>query len=77
MTQILGGMAADRFGGARVLLTGLGLWSLAVCLIPASTVPGSPFPPFMVIVAARVLFGMASGCAVPACASAAGPDGIA
>ena len=70
MTQILGGMAADRFGGARVLLIGLGLWSLAVCLIPTSTLPGTPFPPFAVIMAARILFGMASGCAVPACASA-------
>ena len=42
VTQILGGIAADRLGGARVLLVGLGLWSLAVTAIPAATSLSSP-----------------------------------
>lgn len=42
-TQILGGVAADRLGGARVLLVGLGMWSLAVTAIPAaSTLTSAP-----------------------------------
>ena len=66
VTQILGGMAADRLGGARVLLVGLGLWSLAVALIPVSV--ASPAPVVMLL-ATRVLFGAASGCAIPATAA--------
>jgi ACS family sodium-dependent inorganic phosphate cotransporter len=42
ITQIVGGLAADRVGGARVLLVGLGLWSLAVTAIPASTLTSAP-----------------------------------
>lgn len=67
VTQILGGVAADRFGGAKVLLAGLGLWSVGVAMIPAATLTPAPVA---VIVAARVLFGAASGCVMPASAAA-------
>ena len=67
VTQILGGVAADRFGGAKVLLAGLGLWSVGVAMIPAATLTPTPVA---VIVAARVLFGAASGCMMPASAAA-------
>ena len=66
-TQVVGGVAADALGGARVLLLGLALWSVAVVAVPASAV--SPFP-VAALVAARALFGAASGCAVPAAAAA-------
>jgi len=66
-TQVLGGVAADTLGGARVLLFGLFFWSLAVAVVPASAV--SPFP-VATLIAARFLFGAASGCAVPAAAAA-------
>ena len=66
-TQFVGGVAADALGGARVLLFGLLLWSVAVAAIPASA--ASPFP-VATLVAARALFGAASGCAVPAAAAA-------
>jgi ACS family sodium-dependent inorganic phosphate cotransporter len=66
-TQVVGGVAADALGGARVLLFGLLLWSVAVAAIPASA--ASPFP-VATLVAARALFGAASGCAVPAAAAA-------
>jgi ACS family sodium-dependent inorganic phosphate cotransporter len=68
VTQILGGLAADRLGGARVLLVGLGLWSLAVTAIPAASAMSSS--PVAMLVAARVMFGAASGCAIPASAAA-------
>jgi len=67
VTQVLGGVAADKFGGAKVLLMGLGLWSVGVAMIPAATLTPAPIA---VIVAARVLFGAASGCTMPASAAA-------
>ena len=67
LTQIVGGVAADAVGGARVLLVGLGLWSVAVALIPASALSPNPIATLII---ARALFGAASGCAVPASAAA-------
>lgn len=67
LTQIIGGVAADAVGGARVLLIGLGLWSVAVALIPASALSPNPI---ITLIIARALFGAASGCAVPASAAA-------
>ena len=67
VTQVLGGVAADKFGGAKVLLMGLGMWSVGVAMIPAATLTPAPIA---VIVAARVLFGAASGCTMPASAAA-------
>ena len=67
LTQIVGGVAADAVGGARVLLIGLGLWSVAVALIPASALSPNPI---VTLIIARALFGAASGCAVPASAAA-------
>ena len=64
---ILGGVAADEFGGARVLLVGLGLWSIAVAAIPFCA---STSAPVAAMVAARVVFGAASGCALPGSAAA-------
>ena len=67
LTQIIGGVAADAVGGARVLLIGLGLWSVAVALIPASALSPNPI---ITLIIARALFGAASGRAVPASAAA-------
>jgi ACS family sodium-dependent inorganic phosphate cotransporter len=63
VTQLAAGAASDRYGGAKVLLFGLFLWSTAVALTPFS---GGVYA----ILAARFMFGAASGCALPASAAA-------
>ena len=63
VTQLAAGAASDRYGGAKVLLFGLFLWSTAVALTPLS---GGVYA----ILAARFMFGAASGCALPASAAA-------
>ena len=60
------GLLADRFGGPRVLLAGLALWSLATAALPLAR--GSPAP-LAVLTLARVLFGLGSAVALP-CVSA-------
>lgn len=57
-TQIVGGLLATRFGGKRVLLFAVGLWSLATMLAPnAATVSTEVF------IASRVLVGIGEGLA--------------
>ena len=67
VTQVIGGVAADILGGARILLFGLLCWSIAVAAIPISAMSLHPVP---YLIAARFLFGAASGCAVPSAAAA-------
>ena len=42
LTQSLAGFAADAFGGARTLLLGLALWSLAVAAVPLAALAPDP-----------------------------------
>ena len=56
MTQILGGLAARRYGGRVVLLTGVGLWSLFTMLTPVAAVSG-----MTPLILCRVLMGLGEG----------------
>ena len=67
MTQLAAGAASDKYGGVKVLLGGLAMWSLAVAATPVSAMTSAPV---MAVVASRFLFGAASGCALPASAAA-------
>ena len=67
VTQLAAGASSDRFGGAKVLLGGLCVWSIAVAVTPLSSMTTAPV---LAVVAARFLFGAASGCALPASAAA-------
>ena len=67
LTQTISGFAADAFGGARTLLLGLALWSLAVAAVPLAALAPDPLA---ALALARFLHGAASGCAVPATAAA-------
>jgi ACS family sodium-dependent inorganic phosphate cotransporter len=67
LTQALAGFASDAFGGARTLLLGLALWSLAVAAVPLAALAPDPL---VALALARFLHGAASGCAVPATAAA-------
>lgn len=59
MTQVPGGLLADRYGGRRVLAWGSVLWSSFTLLTPLATTPG-----FMYSV--RALLGLAEGVSFPA-----------
>jgi ACS family sodium-dependent inorganic phosphate cotransporter len=64
--QLPAGVAADKFGGTRVMLCGLVLWSLATCgtfLAKLSTFP------LTVAITSRVLMGLGSAVALPAVAA--------
>ena len=60
MTQILGGLAARRYGGRVVLLTGVGLWSLFTMLTPVAAVSG-----MTPLILCRVLMGLGEGVTMP------------
>lgn len=66
LSQLPGGYASSRFGGRKVLATGVGLWSLATAMIPlvAGTVPGLCF--------ARASVGLGEGLAPSAATSLIG-----
>jgi hypothetical protein len=64
--QLPAGALADRFGGLRVLLFGLALWSAATALTALATAGGG----LAAVYASRLLLGAASACAMP-CVSAA------
>ncbi|GBF87543.1 hypothetical protein Rsub_00254 [Raphidocelis subcapitata] len=64
--QLPAGALADRFGGLRVLLFGLALWSAATALTALATAGGG----LPAVYASRLLLGAASACAMP-CVSAA------
>ena len=61
LTQIVGGRAADRFGGKDVLLFGVVAWSLATFFTPAAAA-GRAAP----LLLARVALGAGEGVAFPA-----------
>ena len=58
--QLLGGILANKFGGDRVLLAAVLVWSLATLFTPAATYIG-----FFVLIAARVVLGLGEGLATP------------
>jgi MFS family permease len=60
-TQILGGLAARRFGGRNVLVVGVALWSLFTILTPAAAAAGMPQ-----LLLCRVLMGLGEGVTMPA-----------
>lgn len=61
LTQILGGVWADRFGGKVVLGFGVIWWSLATVLTPLAATLGLP-----ALLAARACMGIGEGVAMPA-----------
>ena len=61
LTPIFGGVLADKIGGARVLLGGLLIWSLATMATPlAATTKSIPF-----LCLCRVVMGLGEGVALP------------
>ncbi|KAF8059183.1 NDK1 [Scenedesmus sp. PABB004] len=73
--QLPAGRLADEYGGPRVLLAGLALWSAATALTAAAGLgvggagagggAGGSGAPLRVILASRALMGLASACAMP------------
>jgi len=61
LTQVLGGVWADRYGGARVLGAGVLWWSAATALTPLAAAAGLP-----ALLAARAAMGVGEGVAMPA-----------
>ncbi|KAI8470510.1 MAG: putative inorganic phosphate transporter [Monoraphidium minutum] len=61
LTQVLGGIWADRFGGKLVLGMGVVWWSVATALTPLAAQAGLP-----VLLVARALMGIGEGVAMPA-----------
>lgn len=61
LTQVLGGVWADRFGGKRVLGFGVVWWSLATALTPFAAMAGLP-----ALLFARACMGVGEGVAMPA-----------
>lgn len=61
LTQVLGGVWADRFGGKRVLGFGVLWWSLATALTPFAAMAGLP-----ALLFARACMGVGEGVAMPA-----------
>ena len=59
--QLAGGWLADRFGGKRVLATGVAVWSLATFVTPAAA-----HTSFGLLIAARVLLGLGEAVNFPA-----------
>lgn len=64
--QLPAGVASDKFGGTRVMICGLVLWSLATC--GTALAKFSTFP-LTVAIASRVLMGLGSAVALPAVAA--------
>ena len=61
LTQVAGGVWADRYGGKKVLGFGVVWWSLATVLTPLAAQLGLP-----VLLAARAAMGVGEGVAMPA-----------
>eukprot|EP00238_Polyblepharides_amylifera_P006252 CAMPEP_0196579640 /NCGR_PEP_ID=MMETSP1081-20130531/23921_1 /TAXON_ID=36882 /ORGANISM="Pyramimonas amylifera, Strain CCMP720" /LENGTH=390 /DNA_ID=CAMNT_0041899281 /DNA_START=732 /DNA_END=1904 /DNA_ORIENTATION=+ len=61
LTQVIGGVVADRIGGKKVLGFGVIWWSLATILTPFAANAG-----FGVLLAARACMGVGEGVAMPA-----------
>lgn len=61
LTQVLGGIWADKFGGKLVLGLGVVWWSLATACTPIAAQMGLP-----ALLASRALMGIGEGVAMPA-----------
>ncbi|MEW5304178.1 MAG: hypothetical protein WDW36_006809 [Sanguina aurantia] len=61
LTQVAGGIWADKFGGKMVLGWGVAWWSVATALTPIAASMGLP-----ALLAARALMGIGEGVAMPA-----------
>ncbi|KAL0020084.1 hypothetical protein WJX79_009250 [Trebouxia sp. C0005] len=61
LTQVLGGVWADKFGGKRVLSFGVIWWSMATALTPLAASLGLP-----VLLVMRACMGVGEGVAMPA-----------
>ena len=61
LTQVLGGVWADRLGGKLVLGFGVAWWSLATALTPLAASLGLP-----ALLFARACMGIGEGVAMPA-----------
>lgn len=61
MTQLLGGVWADRFGGKLVLGLGVVWWSIATAITPIAAQAGLPL-----LLATRMAMGIGEGVAMPA-----------
>jgi ACS family sodium-dependent inorganic phosphate cotransporter len=61
LTQIAGGVLADRYGGRLVLGLGVLWWSLATALTPVAAAAGLP-----TLLVTRCLMGVGEGVAMPA-----------
>ncbi|XP_057314350.1 solute carrier family 17 member 9-like [Hydractinia symbiolongicarpus] len=68
LTQVLGGVLADHFGGERMLYISSGIWSVATFSVPFIT-RISWFPVTIGIMLAQVISGAAQGVHFPAIAS--------
>ena len=62
LTNGPGGAIADKLGGAPVMLSCLAAWSLTVLLMPVAAASAAPVA---ALTALRVIFGLASGPALP------------
>ena len=61
MTQVLGGILADKIGGKLVLGAGVIWWSLATAFTPIAASMG-----LVPLLASRALMGIGEGVAMPA-----------
>ncbi len=61
MTQVLGGVWADKFGGKKVLGFGVVWWSIATAFTPIAAKLGLP-----ALLLARACMGVGEGVAMPA-----------
>eukprot|EP00198_Chlamydomonas_reinhardtii_P005015 XP_001694351.1 major facilitator superfamily protein [Chlamydomonas reinhardtii] len=61
LTQVAGGVLADRYGGRLILGLGVLWWSLATALTPVAAAAGLP-----TLLVARCLMGIGEGVAMPA-----------
>eukprot|EP00798_Chlamydomonas_sp_ICE-L_P012428 gene12428-15627_t len=61
LTQVAGGIWADRYGGKMVLGFGVAWWSLATAFTPVAASMGLP-----VLLASRAIMGIGEGVAMPA-----------
>ena len=61
LTQVAGGVWADKFGGKRVLSFGVIWWSMATALTPLAASLGLP-----VLLVMRACMGVGEGVAMPA-----------
>ena len=60
-SSVVGGALIDKYGGKRVLATGVALWSLATLLTPWAANHSTTS-----LLAIRAFFGLAEGVALPA-----------